>query len=141
MLIENECTLIKVHQRALVKTDQKSKSNRGYNGGSAIHKGKKHIYSVYSNMTNLVPISAIWPRRSTITNCPLQSIMRFYSILIAQGMLGVTIIITTTVAYYLKHEGAAQHFICDKARIANILNGFQNDSFYTYPRNFCSYIK
>ena len=45
--------------------------------------------------------------------------MRFYSILIVQGMLGVTIIITTTVAYYLKHKGAAEHFICDKARIAN----------------------
>ena len=43
---------------------------------------------------------------------------------------------------YLKHEhecfiryktrGAAERFISDKARIANVLNSFKNDPFYTY---------
>ena len=44
--------------------------------------------------------------------------------------------------YYLTHEhecfiryktrGAAKRFICDKARIASVLNSFKNDQFFTH---------
>ena len=29
-------------------------------------------------------------------------------------------------------RGAAERFICDKARIASVLNSFKNDPFYTH---------